>query len=202
MLGVIIIYIYSAIGFIFVFDTYYDDDINGGLLNRKGDSICMSMMHCFLSTVNYGLRGGGGIGENLPTQTAVVENIQGFYFRAVYDLTFFLIVITILLNIIFGIIIDTFAQLRDAKTDTDDDIKNTCFICNIDRQVLDRDTEEGFDEHITRDHSVWQYLNFIIHLLSIDTSELNGTESYILALYEVGDHTWFPMGKSQKIIMR
>ena len=115
MLGFIIIYIYSAFGFIFVYDTFYDDQVHAGLLNRKGDSICQSMFHCFLSTINYGLRGGGGIGDFLPTQTAVESNIQGFYFRTVYDLTFFLIVITILLNIIFGIIIDTFAQLRDRK---------------------------------------------------------------------------------------
>lgn len=133
MLGLIIIYIYSTIAFVFVFDTYYDDDVNGGLLNRKGDSVCMSMIHCFLSTINYGLRGGGGIGDFLPTQTAVPENIQGFYFRAIFDVSFFLIVITILLNIIFGIIIDTFAQLRDEAQQKTDDIKNTCFICNIDR---------------------------------------------------------------------
>ena len=67
MLGFIIIYIYSAVGFIFLFDTFYDDQVHAGLLNRKGDSICQSMMHCFLSTINYGLRGGGGIGEFLPT---------------------------------------------------------------------------------------------------------------------------------------
>ena len=67
MLGLIIIYIYSVFAFIFIHDTYYDDDISGGLLNRKGDSICMTMMHCFLSTLNYGLRAGGGIGEFLPT---------------------------------------------------------------------------------------------------------------------------------------
>ena len=133
MLGIIIIYIYSALGFIFVFDTYYDDEINAGLLNRKGDSACMDMMHCFLSTVNYGLRGGGGIGEFLPTQTAAPENIQGFYFRAAYDLSFFLIVITILLTIIFGIIIDTFAQLRTLRGEVIEDQNNTCFICCIDR---------------------------------------------------------------------
>ena len=75
MLGLIIIYIYAAVAFVFVYDTYYDDDINRGLLNRKGDSVCMSMMHCFLSTINYGLRGSGGIGEFLPTQSAAPENI-------------------------------------------------------------------------------------------------------------------------------
>ena len=112
ILGLIMIYIYSCFGFVFVYDTFYDDWVHGGLLNRKGDSICQSMLHCFLSTVNYGLRGGGGIGEFLPTQTAAPENNQGFYFRATYDLTFFLFIITILLNIIFGIIIDSFAMLR------------------------------------------------------------------------------------------
>ena len=55
MLGIIFIYIYSAIGFIFIFDTFYDDEINSGLLNRKGDSICMNMTHCFISTIYYGL---------------------------------------------------------------------------------------------------------------------------------------------------
>jgi len=75
MLGVILIYIYSVFAYTFVADTYYDDNINGGLLNRKGDSICQNMLHCFLSTFNYGLRAGGGIGEFLPTQTAVPENI-------------------------------------------------------------------------------------------------------------------------------
>ena len=164
MLGIIIIYIYSAIAFIFLFDTFYDDQVHAGLLNRKGDSICQSMMHCFLSTINYGLRGGGGIGEFLPTQTAVKENEQGFYFRSVYDLTFFLLVITILLNIIFGIIIDTFAQLRDEKSNIDDDRQNKCFICGHERQIFDRDTDEGFEYHTAHDHDVWMYLFFIIHL--------------------------------------
>ena len=133
LLGLIFIYIYSAFAFIFVSDTYYDDMVHGGLLNRKGDSICMSMLHCFLSTVNYGVRGGGGVGDWLPTQTSVAENAEGFYFRAIFDLSFFIIVITILLNIIFGIIIDTFAQLRDEKSQRDKDQNNICFICDGER---------------------------------------------------------------------
>jgi len=40
MLGTIMIYIYSAFGFIFIYDNYYDDAVHSGLLNRKGDSIC------------------------------------------------------------------------------------------------------------------------------------------------------------------
>lgn len=115
MLGLIIIFIYSVFGYVFLFDAFYDDDVDSGLLNRKGNSVCMTMMGCFLSTINYGLRGGGGIGEHLPTQTAVPSNIQGFYFKSAYDWSYFLILKTVLLNIIFGIIIDTFAELREKK---------------------------------------------------------------------------------------
>jgi len=63
MLGVILIYNWSCIGFLFISDNYFDDNINAGLLNRAGASVCMSLMHCFMSTINYGLRFGGGMGD-------------------------------------------------------------------------------------------------------------------------------------------
>lgn len=49
--------------------------------------------------------------------------------RVVYDLLFFFIVIIIVLNLIFGVIIDTFADLRSEKQQKDEILKNTCFIC-------------------------------------------------------------------------
>jgi len=78
----------------------------------------MSLMHCFWSTFNYGLRTGGGMGEFLPAQTRSDFNMQAYYIRFIFDVSFFLIVITILLNVIFGIIIDTFAQLREKAGNT------------------------------------------------------------------------------------
>ena len=42
------------------------------------------------------------------------------------------------LNIIFGIIIDTFADLRDKRNTMEEDMKNVCYICGIERgQVSD-----------------------------------------------------------------
>ena len=61
---------------------------------------------------------------------------EEYYLRAIFDLSFFLIVIIMFFNIIFGIIIDTFAELRDNKRQIDEDIRNNCFICNIDRQTV------------------------------------------------------------------
>lgn len=47
----------------------------------------------------------------------------------IYDLLFFFMVIIIVLNLIFGVIIDTFADLRSEKQKKEEILKTTCFIC-------------------------------------------------------------------------
>ena len=56
-----------------------------------------------------GLRNGGGIGDVLR-QPSSKDPL--FMVRVLYDILFFFIVIIIVLNLIFGVIIDTFADLR------------------------------------------------------------------------------------------
>lgn len=87
---------------------------------------------------------GGGIGEFLSPIS--FEQKTEFYVRLMFDMLYFVIVTFTLLNIIFGIIIDTFAELRDAKNKIDEDIRNKCFICSLDRYTFDRNAN-GFDEH-------------------------------------------------------
>jgi hypothetical protein len=48
---------------------------------------------------------------------------------------FYFIVIIIVLNLIFGVIIDTFADLRSEKQTKEEVIKNSCFICGLERKV-------------------------------------------------------------------
>lgn len=50
-----------------------------------------------------------------------------------YDLLFFIVLIIIVLNLIFGVIIDTFGDLRTEKNEKEDILKNTCFICGLER---------------------------------------------------------------------
>lgn len=52
-----------------------------------------------------------------------------FAARVIYDLLFFFIVIIIVLNLIFGVIIDTFADLRSEKQRKEEILKTSCFIC-------------------------------------------------------------------------
>ena len=48
-------------------------------------------------------------------QEIAVPDFNSARLRFLYDVTFFIIVTTIGLNIVFGIIVDTFSELRDEK---------------------------------------------------------------------------------------
>ncbi len=81
---------------------------------------------CIVTTLNQGLRNGGGIGDILRPPS-IQEPL--FPARVIYDMIFFFVVIIIVLNLIFGVIIDTFADLRSEKQQKEEVIKNSCFIC-------------------------------------------------------------------------
>lgn len=87
---------------------------------------CDTLIMCIVTTLNQGLRNGGGIGDVLR-RPSMKENM--FVGRVIYDLLFFFVVIIIVLNLIFGVIIDTFADLRSEKQNKEEVLKNTCFIC-------------------------------------------------------------------------
>lgn len=87
---------------------------------------CDSLLMCIITTMNHGLRNGGGIGDVLRSPSST-ESL--FVARVIYDLLFFFIVIIIILNLIFGVIIDTFADLRSEKQQKEEILRNTCFIC-------------------------------------------------------------------------
>jgi hypothetical protein len=79
---------------------------------------------------------GGGVGDFLAVQSFTSDNAARYGVRYVYDLAFFMLVKMAFLNIIFGIIIDTFADLRDKRNTIEEDMKNVCFICGIERDEV------------------------------------------------------------------
>ena len=59
---------------------------------------------------------------------------NGKSFRFVFDFSYYIIIGVILLNIIFGIIIDTFGALRDETNERAEELENLCFICGTKRE--------------------------------------------------------------------
>jgi len=150
---------------------------------------CETLLMCIITTLNEGLRNGGGIGDILrkPSQS------EGMLFmgRVVYDLLFFFILIIIVLNLIFGVIIDTFADLRSEKQQKDDVLRNTCFICGLERKSFDNKTV-SFERHVKEEHNMWHYLYFIVLIKVKDPTEFTGPESYVFSQVETTALQWFP----------
>ena len=114
-------------------------------MDPEGEMYCRNLVECFVFSMNSGVRAGGGIGDYLGARRWG----QPMHMRRVmFDFTFFVVVIICLLNIVFGIIIDTFAELRDARHKIEEDTKARCFICGIASSTFDRLVEGGFREHV------------------------------------------------------
>ncbi|KII73243.1 Inositol 1,4,5-trisphosphate receptor type 1 [Thelohanellus kitauei] len=150
--------------------------------------MCTSLFSCIYTVLNRGLRSGGGIGDILLQPSSDNEN---FTIRFFYDLTFYLVVIVITLNLIFGVIIDTFANLREERSKLDEINKNTCFICGLNRSAFDN-KDITFEAHCLYDHNVWSYLYFIVHLNVKETTDFTGPESYVYTMIKKHDLGWFP----------
>lgn len=56
--------------------------------------------------------------------------------RIAYDMAFYIVLIVIVLNLVFGVIIDTFGDLRAERNEKDDLLRNSCFICGLERGRL------------------------------------------------------------------
>jgi hypothetical protein len=112
---------------------------------------------------------------------------------------YFFGVMIVLLNIIFGITIDTFGALREAKNIRLEDTANICFICGIENLVFDRIERDGFESHIRQDHYMWNYFFFITYIWEQDKDNDDGFEGYVRQCVEKNDITWFPINKALRL---
>jgi inositol 1,4,5-triphosphate receptor type 1 len=104
--------------------------------------------------------------------------------RVIYDMLLFFVVIIIVLNLIFGVIIDTFADLRSEKQQKEEILKNTCFTCGLDRSQFDNKAV-SFEDHIRHEHNMWHYLYFIVLVRVKDPTEFTGPESHVYTMVKV-----------------
>ncbi|GCC26788.1 hypothetical protein chiPu_0005208 [Chiloscyllium punctatum] len=157
---------------------------------------CDTLLMCIVTVLNHGLRNGGGVGDILR-QPSKDEAL--FPARVVFDLLFFFIVIIIVLNLIFGVIIDTFADLRSEKQKKEEILKSTCFICGLERDKFDNKTV-SFEEHINNEHNIWNYLYFIVLVHVKKKTEYTGPESYVAQMIKTKNLDWFPRMRAMSLV--
>lgn len=157
---------------------------------------CDTLARCVLMMLVNGLKYGGGVSEILDFPAWGKANGAEGYVRLIYDFMFFLVLIVIFLNIVFGIILDTFGELRENRDGVVEDQKGKCFICGIERADFDRVSSGGFEHHFTFEHHMWDYL-FYMHYVKLKPSdEHNGSEGFVWECMEKLEPKFFPIAKA------
>ncbi|XP_072571398.1 inositol 1,4,5-trisphosphate-gated calcium channel ITPR1 isoform X3 [Paramormyrops kingsleyae] len=166
------------------------------LVIEDKERTCDSLLMCIVTVLSHGLRSGGGVGDVLRKPS---KEEPLFAARVIYDLLFFFMVIIIVLNLIFGVIIDTFADLRSEKQKKEEVLKTTCFICGLERDKFDNKTVT-FEEHIKVEHNMWHYLFFIVLVKVKDSTEYTGPESYVAKMIKEHNLDWFPRMRAMSLV--
>lgn len=177
VLGVIIIYLFAVVSFVTFQDYYLENDLP-----------CEDLWNCFFSTLNVGIRSGGGIADGIGAPK--VEE-GDYYPRMVFDLLFYIIIIIILLNIIFGIIIDTFAELRDQRSCLLEDISNCCFICGQERSDIELHGSK-WSYHFMVEHSPYAYVSFLVYLHEKKIYDCTGLEKHVKECLAQSNYAFMP----------
>lgn len=172
-----------------------DEPPDGAEEDEDKERSCDSLLMCIVTTLNHGLRNGGGIGDVLRPPSS---SEPYFILRVIYDLLFYFVVIIIILNLIFGVIIDTFADLRSEKQQKEEILRNSCFICGLERSAFDNKTT-SFEDHVRYEHNMWHYLYFIVLIKVKNPTEFTGPESYVASMIAQRNLDWFPRMRAMSL---
>ena len=186
----IYIYFYANISYNFMRDEFVIE-IEGG----TEENVCSTLLECTFTYFNHGLRSGGGIGDIL----AEVPYGKGMYwFRFLNDFIFFASVILIVLNMLLGVIVSFFFEIREEEDFKENDIKNNCFICNIDRATFERNKIK-FEDHRKFEHNIKLYIRFLVGLKLVNEKDLDAEQSFIVNCIKKEEIKVFPVGASSSI---
>ncbi|XP_049622307.1 inositol 1,4,5-trisphosphate receptor type 1 isoform X2 [Suncus etruscus] len=174
----------------------HEESVSADELEEDKEHTCETLLMCIVTVLSHGLRSGGGVGDVLRKPS---KEEPLFAARVIYDLLFFFMVIIIVLNLIFGVIIDTFADLRSEKQKKEEILKTTCFICGLERDKFDNKTVT-FEEHIKEEHNMWHYLCFIVLVKVKDSTEYTGPESYVAEMIKERNLDWFPRMRAMSLV--
>jgi hypothetical protein len=168
------------------------NDIIGGVFVEPAavESECATLLFCFATHVDYGMRFDGGIADRMePTS---FTHYPGYYLaRFFYEEGYFISLVILVLNMLYGIVIEAFSELRSKEEFIERDKKEICFICGIDKETCEKKGEK-LDEHMEKVHNIWTYVEYMLGLRFVDIQETNAINSYVIESLEKKEIAWFP----------
>ncbi|CAD8168125.1 unnamed protein product [Paramecium pentaurelia] len=171
-------------------------------LSNEFAGYCDTLLYCFMMNIEWTFRGSIGdyVQQELGVNNVARELSVGRFF---FDEVSNIILGVIMLNIVAGIIIDTFGSLREEEGNKLNDMVDNCFICGNLKADFDRlqsKSNGGFREHIKINHYMWNYVYFFAYLRWKEKTEYSGIESYVDQKLKEEDLCWVPFNQARELI--
>ena len=112
-----------------------------------------------------------GVGKITRSESYILH-FWPFIHRFFFVFFFFWIIEAIMLKIVYGIILDSFSELKQEHNLIEKDMANNCFICNLNKDECEKNNI-SFQEHCDIVHNVWDYAFYMITLRMNEPSTLN-----------------------------
>lgn len=181
LLGIFILWIYTVLGiYCFGFAVYEFPN-----MPSTDFEFPTTVTTTFWKHLDFGLNGSPLFNEYGDDAAA----------KYIFDISYQIFIVVIMVAIITGIIIDTFADLRSERNDIEDDINNRCFICSQGREVFERNRIK-FREHTDVHHATWNYLFYSMYLSGKKSTELTGIERWMKKQISSQSTAYFPINRA------
>jgi hypothetical protein len=188
----ILINLYAMFGFFFEVNQFkIEVETDNGTVETN---MCDTLVSCYILYFNHGVKSGGGVGDLLAYRF-MNDDTYYYWIRYIADFVFYFTIIVLLLNMINGIIISTFATLRKDNEEKYEDITNKCFICSIPKVEFDK-RKIDFNDHTKKTHNYITYIMYLVALKLKDESQVDSDQQYILSSMRDRRIKFFPIGKS------
>jgi hypothetical protein len=186
---VILIYVFAAYAFHNNFEYAFED--HSACQDGGEADTCGGKFHDWLLLhIDYGV-----INPLVWTDNSgPISSIDGTIFGFLY----YFLVNLVITAIVSGIIIDTFAEMRSDRNEVVDNLRSSCFICDIEPEDFEQFGVK-FSDHIKYDHNIWQYVWLAIHLRDKDKTLYSGTEMHVAPFIAKHSPKCMPIKKSRAI---
>ncbi len=127
---VVLMYVFTLFSYYFLSESYRDD------------YLCSNMFVCLITSFDKSFKYDGALGGYMKPPSEVKANSTYYFFvRFFFDNIFYILLMISMINIVSGIIIDTFGTLREKLNEYTEDLENICFICGFDKEFIEKSSK-------------------------------------------------------------
>ena len=132
-----------------------------------------NFLKTFMRTIDQTFKQDGGVGTYLdkslqPEFTAYTVSSY-FNIRFLFDLLFFLLILSLIFQLFLSTIIDYFNETRENDENFKEGLETNCSVCGMEREDIEKiynNNKNSFEKHITYFHNAFNYIYYLMYLQS------------------------------------